>query len=233
MTNTWQVESSKAYADLEFGPTVYKACTHCQSAIEIVPLLSGNTLGGTLWSDGFLETDQMPEQDLLGRCRHCNEIVSLADLEPHPQQEVPADNDDYSYLSLTLVDYEMLLQQLGDIAEYYHPYLRIKFWQRNNDQRRYSDPTVPFTEQEQQNLQALLSLLGDEDAGRLLKAEIYRQQGEFEHAQRVLSDPFDHRVSEVVMRLKQLVREKNQFLTKIFSGEAACNTTAGCNITSN
>ncbi|MGF1760278.1 hypothetical protein L4D76_20580 [Photobacterium sagamiensis] len=231
MTNTWQVESDKAYAELEFGTAVYKACTHCQSAIEIIPLLSGNTLGGTLWSDGFLETDQMPNQDLLGRCRHCNNIVCLSDLKPYPQQEDPADTGDHSYLSLTLADYEMLLQQLGNIAEHYHPYLRLKFWQRSNDQRRYSDPTVLFTEQEQQNLQALLPLLGDEDAGRLLKAEIYRQQGEFEHAQRVLSDPFDHRVSEVVMRLKQLVREKNQFLTMIFSGKAEGNSATCCNTT--
>ncbi|MFC1502866.1 hypothetical protein ACFL53_00730 [Pseudomonadota bacterium] len=233
MTNNWQVESDKAYADLEFGPAVYKACTHCQSAIEIVPLLAGNTLGGTLWSDGFLDTEQMPEQDLLGRCRHCNEIVSLADLEPHPQQEAPADNEDFSYLSLTLADYEMLLQHLGNIAEYYHVYLRTKFWQLSNHQRRHSDTTIPLTEQEQENLQALLPLLGNEDADRLLRAEIYRQQGEFERAQRVLSDPFDHRVSEVMVRLKQLVRQEDQSLTMIFSHEPADATAARCNATSN
>lgn len=233
MTNTWQLESDKAHTDLEFGTSEYKACTHCQSAIEIVPLLSGNTLGGQLWSDGFLEADQMPEQDLLGRCRHCNEIICLTDLQPHPQQEGFADNNDYSYLSLTLTDYEKLLQQLGDIAEYYHAYLRIKFWQRSNDQRRHSNSMSPLTEQEQQNLQALLLLLDNEDASRLLKTEIYRQQGEFERAQRELSDPFDHRVSEVVVRLKQLVREKNQYLAPIFDGDSVGGSIPRCKATSN
>ncbi|RTR39210.1 hypothetical protein EKG38_09845 [Shewanella canadensis] len=232
MINQWQVNSEQAYAELEFGPPVYKACVHCQSAIEIIPLLSGNPLGGTLWSDGFQETEQMPVQDLLGRCRHCNEIVSLVDLEPYPTPKVPSDNDDCSYVSLTLGDYEMLLQQLGDIAEEYHAYLRIKFWHQRNDQRRHSDTSMPLTAQEQQNLQQLLPLLDNVDAERLLKVEIYRQFGDFEQAKRVLSDPFDHRVSDVVQRLRQLVRDKNSRLEMIYSGEAARHSAAPCNATS-
>ena len=185
--DVWMIDKSSSTlfddpttAPLRLGEPIYRACDACGKPIKIVPLLSGNTLGGTLWSDGYMDTPHLPEQPLLARCRGCNEIVCLGDLAPVPRPDSPSDNADYGYLALDLRDFRELLADLDGVTREYQAYVRIKFWHLSNDCRRHDQPDLPLAAEERDNLFSLLELLRDDDASRLLKAEIYRELGDFE-----------------------------------------------------
>ena len=111
-----------------------------------------------------------------------------------------------------------MIEHIDQIAENYHLYLRIKFWQLSNHARRNDEQAAPLSESERANLEAILPLFGNEDPDRLLKADALRQLGEFERAEGVLADPFQQQVKDIVLRLKELVREKETRPAIIFSG---------------
>ena len=205
-------------APLKFGEPVYRACDSCGRPIEIVPLLSGNTLGGTLWSDGYMDTPQLPEQPLLARCRGCNQIVCLADLASVELQDRPSGDSEHGYLVLGVEDFRELLTALDDVSQEYQAYVRIKFWHLSNDRRRHDKPDLPLAAEERGNLLSLLELLGNDDASRLMKAEIYRELGEFELSAAILTEPFSERLDALVMKLAQLVAAQNKQLAVVFSG---------------
>jgi hypothetical protein len=216
MTNL-SPDAKSTHEPLRFGDPIYKACSHCQQAIEIKPMLSGNALAGDLWSDGYMDAPQLPEQELLGKCGQCGEVVCLSELDSWPAgSELSADKD-YAFQHLALSDYEQLLTHVEHISEEFHVYMRMRYWQLSNHQRRVSETAIPLSDAEISNLENLAGQLSTDDASRLLKAEVFRELGEFERAERVLSDPFQQSVSDVVLRLKTLVEEKNPALVKIYA----------------
>ncbi len=206
---------------LRYGEPVYRGCDNCGRAVKIVPLLSGNTLGGSLWSDGYLEAPQLPEQSLLGKCRGCGEIVCLADLPPHPAPGIKDKSEDYTFVPLALDDYEYLLANLDNVSAAYQLYIRIMFWQVSNHKRRGSGDVEPLSDSERDNLMELQKLLGNAQADRLIKVEVLRQCQAFEEAEALLADEaFDEGVMSIVERLRQLVAKRNAGLVKLFSCEA-------------
>ena len=215
-----QSVAEQTQSPLKFGKPIFKACSYCNGVIRIVPLESGHALGGILWSDGYMQTPQLPEQPLLGKCPSCGEIVSLAELVDYPNPDNLEDPAAYDFGMLELDDYRELLNHLDEIDPSYHIYLRMTFWQVANHSRRTGGMLLPLTMDELDNLEALAPLLGDDESERLIKAEVLRQLGEFQRAKQVLSDPFQQRVQNVVVRLKRLVDEENPHLARIFSGEA-------------
>jgi hypothetical protein len=210
-------DASSTKEPLAFGDPIYKACDHCQQAISIIPLISGNPIGGELWSDGYMEAPQLPEQQLLGRCPHCGEIVCIPELSDYSNPVTLDQNQDYAFKLLALEDYALMLEHLEHIDDEYHLYLRIKFWQMCNHPRRNAETELPLSKEEIANLESLLALLGNDDSDRLLKADILRQLGEFERARRVLSDPFQQQVKDIVLRIKELVNAELSQPAIIFS----------------
>lgn len=201
---------------LAFGQTSYKCCENCQQPVAIVPLLSGNPMGGTLWSDGHMDAPQLPEQELLGKCGHCGEIACLAELQDYAGPAAVDNAADHAFKPLTLDDYRMLVDHIDLIDASYHLYLRLKCWQLGNHPRRQADAERPLSENETENLQQLLMLFGDDEPDRLLKAEVFRQLGDFERAENALVGPFHSQAGDIVSRLRELVRQRQSQLAVIF-----------------
>ncbi len=202
--------------------TIYKQCAHCGAPIALSPILRPHSPGGTLWSDGYLETSSA-EPPLLGKCWACGAIGCLTELPTIESAAPPADEADCGVVPLTLDDYALLLDNLQEISAQFHSYLRIKFWQLNNHRRRGNDDTMPLSDVERTNLTELLRLLGEEDANRLLKVEILRQLQEFEDARMVLNTilsdmvngAFDEQYGPLVARLRQSIAEGDARLLRI------------------
>ena len=214
------LESGASCAPLRFGVPIHKACDACGRAIKLVPLVSGNTLGATLWSDGYLDAPQLPQQSLLGACRGCGAILYLPDLAPYGDCDALSALEDYSALPLMPEDMEGLIDRIGDVAEEVHLYLRLTYWQMMNMERRYDTPWKPLSGAERANLRALLGLLGTDDADRLLKAEVLRELGRYDEAAEVLSESFDDAASPIVTRLLLLAGTRQPIVTKVLSGNA-------------
>ncbi len=217
MTDSDIFTPSNTQQPLQYGEPVYKSCSDCAQAIEIRPLLSGNPVGGDLWSDGYMDTPFLPEQQLLGACPHCSAIVFLASLEPYSLTAGLDPSVNYQFEPLCLEDYDRLIENLHHIAEDHHAYLRIKYWHMGNHPRRNQDADAALSENERDNLIALLELLGNDDPDRLMQAEIYRELGDFDNANRILSNPFYPQVNDIVLRLRTLVKNRNSSLEKIYA----------------
>ena len=98
-------DASSTKEPLAFGEATYKRCDHCQQPVEILPLVSGNPIGGELWSDGYMDAPQLPEQELLGKCEHCDEIICLPELDDYPGAAVIDKNANHAFNILRLDDY--------------------------------------------------------------------------------------------------------------------------------
>jgi hypothetical protein len=197
--------------------TIYKQCAHCGAPIKLSTILPHHSPGGSLWSDGYFDTPGVPEPPVLGKCWACGAIGCLTELPTMEGAVQPPDGADCDVIPLTLDDYALLLDNLQEISAHFHSYLRVRFWQLNNDRRRRKGDDIPLSDVEQTNLTELLQLLGEEDANRLLKVEIFRQLQEFEAARMllntILSDMANGRFNEqygpLVARLRQSIAEGN------------------------
>ena len=210
-------ETSSTFEPLAFGEPSYKSCDHCRQPVAITPLLSGNPIGGTLWSDGYVDAPQLPEQELLGKCARCGEISCLPELQDFPDPADIDDTVDHAFEPLILDDYQVLVDNIDLIDPSYHLYVRLKCWQLGNHPRRQAGSGQPLSESETENLQQLLTLFGDDEAERLLKAEVFRQLGDFEQAEESLVGPFHGQAGDIVSRLKDLVHQRKSQLAEIVS----------------
>ena len=54
------------------GPANVLSCPFCGGTKEVMSLVSGNTFGGTVWSDTRREYPMLPEVSPIQQCPHCN-----------------------------------------------------------------------------------------------------------------------------------------------------------------
>jgi len=89
-------------------------------------------------------------------------------------------------------------------------YLRLHAWWAGNDPRRLGGQSMPMTLLEQANLRAFLPYLNERRFWeQLLKAEIYRELGEFAEADKLLTTPVDgNEVRECFMHIRDLNRKQ-------------------------
>ncbi len=210
--------SDGADAPSEQAASVYRQCASCGAPIEVRPTLAHSNGPGALWSDGYRETRDAAEPTLLGRCRVCGAIGCLLDLVEMESAPELALKGDYTFVPLTLSDYASLLESVEDIAEQFHPYLRIKYWQLSNHRRRGTDGAEPLTDVERANMVDLLGILGDEEPHRLVKAEIHRQLEQFEQAESLLTESAAPELASMTERLRRLLAERNAGIVQLFTG---------------
>ena len=53
------------------GPANILCCPFCGGEKEVMSLYSGNTIGGTVWSDTRREYPMLPEVSPIQQCPHC------------------------------------------------------------------------------------------------------------------------------------------------------------------
>lgn len=53
------------------GPDRVIACPKCDGLVRVFTLLSGNTFGALMWTDGYSFARMLPEPPLITRCAHC------------------------------------------------------------------------------------------------------------------------------------------------------------------
>jgi len=209
------------------GPDQVIACPYCGFLARQRTLISGNTFGAILWSDGKQESPMLPEFPAVTRCRGCKrfywvdeaevkgEIEAFGDKSKHMPKEwehaEPTQHltiDEYSEALDTGVGSDMPKEQ----------YLRVHFWWAVNDiVRRNANAQIPtrYVQKLHKNLAKLSVLLDERDPNdRIMKAEIAREMGDFTQAIRLLRDvPADFRwVADTIINLSG---RKNSLVTQL------------------
>lgn len=170
------------------APDTIHECPHCNAKALKANLLSGNTFGSQLWSDGYMHAPMLPEMVRVTRCPDCRRIYWLADAQelrvvPEPvfeEQEVEVNRKWWfgtrkekrsGYRSSPLADLPELehldagglVEALAEITigstQGREEYLRTKLWWTHNDSFRNDPSASPASLQENENRKNLEALL--------------------------------------------------------------------------
>jgi hypothetical protein len=53
------------------GPDQIVACPHCKALAKYMTLMSGNTFGARVWTDGKQDAPMLPHPPAVVKCRQC------------------------------------------------------------------------------------------------------------------------------------------------------------------
>jgi len=182
-------------------------------------LMSGNTFGARVWTDGKQVAPMLPRPPAVVKCRHCGECYWLAEakkvgtVEPwagEGRQIDPAWTAAQEVQEPSEEEYYLALEKGLAVDSQQERTLRVLAWWRRNDAFRDapqaqagSIANAPGTCRK--NLEALASLLDEVDENdRLMRAEVLRELGEFESAKQVLSRVSSAEYTAVVRQLRSL-----------------------------
>ena len=164
-------------------------------------MLSGNNLGARYWSDGKCDAPMLPDYPAVARCPHCRSVFWVEDTvllgEESCFSRPPADETAAPWSDARELDhldgegYEEAIACNSDLER--ERFLRVRYWHTVNDRYRDTlaseDSRALMTPQHQANLNALLSLLSEEDPSeRIMKAEVFRELGQYRESLWLLSE---------------------------------------------
>ncbi|WP_281813679.1 hypothetical protein [Limnohabitans sp. MORI2] len=209
------------------GPTLIKKCSHCAGFMKERTIASGSNFGARYWTDGRVDASMLPLPPSAVRCPYCHSLLWLSSLEevgeiPGPRGfSVPRPEYDNSFDALPFIekleadDYLMAVRK-GEFSKDQEAYLRTMYWRLMNDPRRRSQTSIALSADEQTNLRSLLQLVIETDEpSRLIRAEIYRELGEFKECEKALDYDFSEENIPAAVTIYVLQEERNSSVGEI------------------
>ena len=222
------------------GPSVVVSCPLCNVVGCYETQISGNTLRGTYYTDGKAVFPMMVQVPDVVQCPGCRRPywLSLATELGEVDRWGSADTDqdglpinphfrDAPVLSEpTESEYLSGLDDLIRAKPADELTVRLLAWWRGNDRYRVDETeSVPepapadlpqLAAMRRANIDGLLKILPDVDADDpsrpLMRAEVFRQIGEFDRALELLARPYPQEFAEAVMRLSALCKDRDTAL---------------------
>jgi hypothetical protein len=205
------------------GPDRILECPRCGTLARQYTLLSGNTFGAQLWSDGWFDAPMLPSAPAIVVCEGCDELywtedaVCVGEEEWSPKGSPAAWRAAKPLRRPTLEQYYAYVSDLDSGAADLYPdreiLARVLTWRADNDRRRSTQvyppppPVVPPAPRFYRNLERLLVLLSDEPEHRLMKAEIRREMRHFGEALALLTFDFPEELQRSAECIRQLSRD--------------------------
>jgi len=198
--------------------------------------LSGNSFGGTYYTDGKAVLPMDFRTTSVVQCKACNrpflrqsatkvgefDRLSERDLDDDGRPINPAFRAAPELIQPTEAQYLEGLDDLIKSAPQEELAIRLFAWWRGNDRYRAGAPGPETADSptivalRKSNIDGLLRLLPEEgstDHSQLLmRAEVYRQIGEFDKALAILVRPYPDELNGAISRLSSLCREKDSML---------------------
>jgi hypothetical protein len=200
------------------GPQLIYQCPVCKGLLAKGSLMSGNTFGGTFYSDGRFFAPMMPQFPQISRCAECGFIFWLNEKNLHTT--IDWNDPDFDRFGkvpdaefLHLEDYIQLIQHKFYTDSEEESFLRFEVWRGFNDRTR-AKKSLWNSETEQlswkENLERLIALTDAKfEEENLTLAELHRNLGRFDKALEILSRIKDKRNKETVQKLSAECRKKN------------------------
>jgi hypothetical protein len=205
------------------GPDLVLSCPSCGALSSLQTLLSGNTFGATVWTDGRMIAPMLPKTPKITRCHQCKDFfwvedaeevgktgygVLATDQEPEWRllPKVRALDEDEFYLAIEAGLGSNTTREFN---------LRLESWWNSNDRLRGNDEATDSSklpEVKRLNMERLLDLLanrGDDDEVLLFSAELYRELGRFDEAIKYASKVHKESLQPATVRVSQLALEKD------------------------
>lgn len=202
------------------APSLQFKCPHCGAVKPLCNLESGNTFDAMHWSDTKSDYPMMPEISGVQKCPECGKYYFLFDAKEVSSQE----SVEYSMATGTLnfVEAKEALEQLYEKASEHGKFLLRQYvLYAYNDLYRY-DVLLPSKEVLEEPaegrsffIENCLAMAQMPQTIGTLKAELYREAGDFEKCIQVLDTLGP--VEEYEQSVRERIREKAlQGDTKVF-----------------
>ncbi|HEY9159457.1 MAG TPA: hypothetical protein VIS94_00020 [Desulfomonilia bacterium] len=201
------------------GKTNILKCSNCECNIEQPTLLSGNTFGATIWSDGKQDAPMLPERHWLVKCPDCAKMLWIDELEkigeviPYNRKENGFNSKPYQ-----VPEFQEMISFLRseNPNKKKESYLRTKIWWAGNDKRRGAEFPPEYASDEVENMNKLLEIMDDSKTnGRIMKGELLRQLGKFDESEKQFALVNEKNYEDVVAFLLNLVKAKNRYVAEI------------------
>ena len=172
------------------GPNYIYKCPNCDNILRKGSLMSGNTFGAKIFSDGKRIAPMNPEFPDITKCKKCNTIFWLSKLKEIGTFEwgdivqsnwENADNAEF----LNIEDYFRYLNEGHPENEQEESFIRQLIWWAYNDKKREGQELF-IDESDQlrwaENVQKLKKLFNQSDINqKIMIAEMSRNLGDFEN----------------------------------------------------
>jgi hypothetical protein len=205
------------------------ACPRCGGLARYETVLSGNTLGARVWTDGKMEAPMLPRPPEVARCSHCGQyywltqarkVGSLKAWETEDARVDPAWRAAPRIGELSEAEYyEAIHRGLAQDPEE-EKTLRILAWWRSNDAARRGQSQPTDLAPRRENLQALVGLLaGGTDEEQVMRAEALRELGRFAEAEAALARVTAPELAWVVRQIRSLSTARDVQVRVLEDGE--------------
>jgi hypothetical protein len=201
------------------GPDQIVACPHCKALASYRTLMSGNTFGARVWTDGKQVAPMLSRPPEIAKCGQCGECFWLADAKEIGTVDHGADQGkdvDPAWSSAQSIKepseeeyYEALRKGLAADARQERTLRVLAWWPRNDAFRdvthRESTNVAAASGTWRRNLEALVGLLDEvNDNDRLIQAEVLRELGKFGSSREVLERVTSASCATIVRQLRCL-----------------------------
>ena len=207
------------------GPDYIYKCPKCSNLLKRGSLMSGNTFGAVLFSDGKQVAPMLPDFPNLTKCKKCDTILWLSEMKeigtceswsekPKPEWK----NADYAdFLSITDLFRALKIDNVKSDKEK-ELFVRHSIWWAFNDRIRASK-TIFIQDSDEvlwkQNCLRLIELYDTTDINqKITVAELYRNLGEFDTCMKLINS-LDSDFDWIVEKFKLECDRKNKLLIKL------------------
>lgn len=178
------------------GPANILSCPFCGGEKEVMSLVSGNTFGGTVWSDTRREYPMLPEVSPIQQCLHCKKYYFIEQAkrkyskDPESEMRSFGELGKLSYPELKEAKTQMVFLSLTKMQRWI---LNHQLFMAYNDAFRRQPEKVAFPPSKEdeafyhQVIDELLDGIDHSSDYELFHAELLRETGRFEQAKEVLS----------------------------------------------
>ena len=178
------------------GPANILSCPYCGGKKEVMSLISGNTCGGTVWSDTRRHYPMLPEVSPIQKCPHCGRYYFIEQAKSEYAKD--DDSEFRSFGELGTLNYHELKEAkeqmqhltLSDMQRWIINHLLLMAY--NDEFRRHTSneplksPSKDDKEIFKTTVNELLEGIESSDDYDLFHAELLREDGRFEEAKEIL-----------------------------------------------
>lgn len=200
------------------GPANILSCPFCGGTKEVMSLASGNTFGGTVWSDTRRNYPMLPEVSPIQKCPHCKKYYFIEQAKSEYSKDPDSEMRSFGKLGeLTYQELKEAKKQMESLSltKMQRWILNHQLFMAYNDMyRRKPEGLVSQSEEDKisfiQVVEELLDGIDQSDDYELFHAELLRETGRYDEAAEILQN---HNIEEdkwVVNAMLRQIHNKNQ-----------------------
>lgn len=193
-------------------------CPFCKGEKPVIQLLSGNTFGGSQWSDLKTVYPMLKQPSPVQQCPHCSKYFFVSTAEARQADFYSFDQGNLSYEQTSEALHQFEINSWNKNEEII---LRLLFVHAYNDkyQREFvSKENFPSVEEQALFAAQVVRLLEIWETEPLVKAELYREMGEFDNCLSILDtlQPDEPLKQKIGAQIRQFAVNKSRVVFLLY-----------------